>query len=51
MKEAIRTSLHMYMGQEREVLLGRGHTLLPGGRRSGEGCPERLGRERSLAGI
>lgn len=50
MKEAIRTSLHVHMGQECGVLLGRGRTLLSEGRGSSEGCPEGAGKERSLAG-
>lgn len=50
-KEAIRTSLHMHMGQECGVLLGRGCTLLSGGGRSSEGCREVGGKERTLAGM
>lgn len=48
MKEAIR---HMHMGQECEVLTGRERTLLSGGGSSAEGCPEGVGKERSLAGM
>jgi len=51
MKEAIRTSWHVHMGQECGVLLGSGHTLLSGGKRSSVGCPEGVGKEMILAGM
>lgn len=50
MKEVLRTSLHMHMGQGCGVLLQRGHTPLSGDRRSSECCSEGVGNKTAWLG-